>query len=230
MISKSNIEPFGSLNKAHQLKVVLVGSMNVGKTSLSNRFLKNEFSNIYQATIGTNYSNRTMNVNGSKNENCDFSISSEHLNQKKDGESVNLQIWDTAGMEQYQSLGPIYFRDSDAAIFVFDVTNKNSSKEIEDWHHKFLSYVHDPFYGIVVASKSDLVHNGNGSEIQKTISEMKQWANVHDFAFITASAKTGENVNELFEKVAQGAFSLKQDKPTQFDFVPSGSKPKQNCC
>src|SRR5574343_888373 len=86
-------------------KLVFLGDIYVGKTSIINQFMYENFDNNYQATIGIDFLSKTLNI-GDK--------------------SMRLQLWDTAGQERFRSLIPNYIRDSSAAIIVFDVTNKQT--------------------------------------------------------------------------------------------------------
>jgi GTPase SAR1 family protein len=84
-------------------KVVLVGDMSVGKTSLISRFVENTFREIYDPSIGVDFSSKTV---------------------KFRGRSLKIQMWDTAGQEKYKSLIPSYVRGSSIIFLVYDVTSK----------------------------------------------------------------------------------------------------------
>lgn len=84
-------------------KVVLVGDMSVGKTSLISRFVENTFREIYDPSIGVDFSSKTV---------------------KFRGRSLKIQMWDTAGQEKYKSLIPSYIRGSSIIFLVYDVTSK----------------------------------------------------------------------------------------------------------
>jgi Ras-related protein Rab-6A len=84
-------------------KLVFLGDVYVGKTSVINRFMYETFDVNYQATIGIDFLSKTMYL---------------------DDRTVRLQLWDTAGQERFRSLIPSYIRDSSVAVVVFDVTNK----------------------------------------------------------------------------------------------------------
>ena len=82
-------------------KVVFLGDSSVGKTSIIARYMSGNFNAGYEATIGTDFSTKTV--------------------PTSKGKSVQLQIWDTAGQERYRSLIPSYIRDSAAAVIVYDI-------------------------------------------------------------------------------------------------------------
>jgi small GTP-binding protein len=145
-----------------QAKVILVGSMAVGKTCISNRCISGNFDTGYQATIGVGYGIVHATVNG---------------------KDVELQLWDTAGMEQYTPLGPIYYQSADAAIFVYDLTAPETAADLDGWYDNFSKVVHDDWYGIVVGNKLDLCQN-----VDTRLTE--EWAKIHRLSFLTVSAKT----------------------------------------
>ena len=92
-----------------QLKVIVLGDSGVGKTSLLNRFVKQEYSQHYRATIGADFLSKEI-VIGEKH--------------------VSLQLWDTAGQERFQSLGMAFYRGADVCILVYDITNLKSFESI----------------------------------------------------------------------------------------------------
>ena len=183
-------------------KSVLIGSMSVGKTALSNSAQGQEFQPNYQATIGTGYYVYKSSVNNNP---------------------MELQIWDTAGMERYKSLGPVYYRGADAAIFVYDLTNDVTAKELEEWYQTFRQSVTTPFYGIVVANKTDLVDDSVSTKA------MESWADEHELDFIKTSAKTGENVSKLFEMVILGTMQLK-NRPAYSVSTNGQTSSNKGCC
>ncbi|KAL7721556.1 Rab family GTPase [Entamoeba marina] len=98
-----------ALNKQ---KVVFLGDSSVGKTCIIGRFMTGDFDTGYDATIGTDFSTKTMTIKNT---------------------SIQLQIWDTAGQERYRSLIPSYIRDSSAAVIVYDINNRQSFEDIDKW-------------------------------------------------------------------------------------------------
>ena len=85
-----------------QAKVVLLGEGRVGKTSLVLRFCKDTYSDSQAPTIQASFLDKVVSVGDSR---------------------VSLAIWDTAGQERFHALGPIYYRDADSALLVFDITD-----------------------------------------------------------------------------------------------------------
>ncbi|KAH0788898.1 small GTP-binding protein [Histomonas meleagridis] len=182
-------------------KAVLIGPIAVGKTSLSNKIQYNCFSSDYQSTVGAgNYIYQTT------------------INHQQ----ISLNIWDTAGMEQYKALGPIYYRGAHAVILVFDLTRENTAKELKGWLSNFTESIKTEFYGIVVGNKLDLVQDENS----EFILSMKEWAKTNNFDFILTSAKRGLNVTKLFDMVAEGASKVSDfDKSEEIE-----QEQKKSCC
>lgn len=159
-----------------EFKVVIIGSVAVGKTALVNRIQYDQFEEDYQPTIGAGYvPYRTV----------------------VDGKDVELQIWDTAGLERYKSLAPIYYRDAVAAILVYDQTDAESAGALERWLENFRATVKTEAYIAVAANKNDLDNKTAPNE------SVKKWCEENGFQFIITSAKTGEGVKDLFGNLVQ---------------------------
>jgi len=93
-------------------KVVILGEGCVGKTSLVLRYVNNTFNEKHATTIQASFLSKRLNI---------------------DGKKVNLAIWDTAGQERFHSLGPIYYRDADGALLVYDITDVDSFAKVKNW-------------------------------------------------------------------------------------------------
>ena len=188
-----------------EFKIVIIGSVAVGKTALTNAIQYEHFEEEYQATIGAGYT---------------------PLRTAYEGQDVELQIWDTAGMERYKSLGSIYYRDAAAAIIVYDQTDQESADAVPSWLDSFRATVKTPAYIVIVGNKDDLE--------KKTVSndKMQQWAKENGFDFILTSAKTKKNVKELFSSVVQ--YLVKQNNnqalTTEQKIQESNDAKSQNIC
>ena len=93
-------------------KIIFLGDISVGKTNLMLRFVDNDFSINSKATIGVDVSAKPV---------------------KLGPYAFRLQLWDTSGQERYKSFAATYFKDANGVIFVYDVTNRSSFKNIESW-------------------------------------------------------------------------------------------------
>jgi len=102
------------MNKEYDylFKIVIIGNSAVGKSSLLMRFTDDNFNESHLATIGVDFKFRILDV---------------------DGKVVKLQIWDTAGQERFRTITSAYYKGADAVIMVYDITNKTSFDEIENF-------------------------------------------------------------------------------------------------
>ena len=96
----------------YEVRYIIVGDSGVGKTNIIYRFVKGEFQNDVQSTLGVDFLSKNM--------------------QKKDI-IFKLQIWDTNGMETFRSIRQNYYKNAACAIIVYDVTDEKSFKSINDW-------------------------------------------------------------------------------------------------
>ncbi|EAY12522.1 small GTP-binding protein, putative [Trichomonas vaginalis G3] len=110
-----------------------------------------------------------------------------------------MDIWDTAGMEQYQSLNSEYFKGANGAILVFDITNFQSFEKLEPMYKDLLSYARSVPIIAVAANKCD--RRNEAEEV--TQEEIETWCKAHGCQFFYTSAITGENVMELFDHMAR---------------------------
>ena len=86
-----------------KIKIVLLGDAGVGKTSITNRFIRSTFTPEMDSTIGAAYNKLYLNINNNR---------------------INIEFWDTAGQERFRSMITSYFRNANACILVFDITQK----------------------------------------------------------------------------------------------------------
>lgn len=156
-------------------KIVILGDSGVGKSSIALRACHGRFNEEHQVTIGGAFLSHTIYL--------------------KNGVAVKLNIWDTAGQERFRSMGPLYYRDALGAIIVYDSNNIESFNSLSFWVNEIKSKGERKCCIIVVANKKDLPKNIKPEVVMK-FCEQEQ------VPFIECSAKTGENVNILFEKIA----------------------------
>jgi len=169
------------------LKVLLVGEASVGKTSIFHRFVKNEYSDTYKATIGADFFSKQMNIENTE---------------------VIMQIWDTAGQERHRSLGASFFRGSDVCILVYDISNKKSFEALETWYEQFIQKVgcnsanpENEFIFVVLGNKCDLENREVDSDTATQFCQKK------GLKFYETSALNGHNVQDAFEFIAQKGIS-----------------------
>ncbi|KAH0790801.1 Ras family protein [Histomonas meleagridis] len=168
-------------------KAVFIGDSSVGKTSIIYQFIFNSCSPDQQATIGIDFFSKTI---------------------SKGEEMVRLQIWDTAGQEKFHSLIPSYIRGSTIAILTYDITSRTSFENLHKWHQIILNTSIPTLF--VVGNKLDL-----DSEREVLTEEGEKFASGINASFIEVSAKTAENVEELFSRVAAVPMKAEEEAPAQ---------------
>ena len=120
----------------NKYKIVFLGDIDVGKTSIINNFIHGKFDHVHQPTIGIDFLSKTMVVNDVV---------------------VRFQLWDTAGQEKFQALIPTYIKDASAAVIAFDITNKESFLNVSRWVQEVRSKRDNDLLIMVVGNKVDLV-------------------------------------------------------------------------
>lgn len=167
-------------NSAHTYrvaaKVLLLGDINVGKTSIFHRLLYDQFSSSYLQTIGADLGFSTLNLT-SKDEN--------------DQLAVGLQIWDIGGQEQLARATKLYYKDAVIIIPVVDISNVASLHSLHYWLQDVMSKIYDP-YVVLLLNKADL-ENKNITE-----DDINDIDDLRDAERFEVSAKTGENVSRAF--------------------------------
>ena len=163
------------MSKPNIIKVVLLGSSGVGKSSILYRYVTNGWDDNNQATLGAAFMDK-------------------QVTYKK--RSFKFQIWDTAGQEKYAPLAQMYYRDANVAIMVFDVTSAESFNNLKSWQTELIEKGPKNMILAVVGNKCDLVD-------QAVIStdEGEAFAKSCNAIFMKTSAKENMNVTELFDKI-----------------------------
>ncbi|XP_017265550.1 ras-related protein Rab-33B [Kryptolebias marmoratus] len=175
--------------KARIFKIIVIGDSNVGKTCLTYRFCGGTFLKNPEATIGVDFRERTVDL---------------------DGERIKLQIWDTAGQERFRkSMVEHYYRSVHAVIFVYDVTSLPSFESIPEWIDECSRHSVGPLVPrILVGNKCDLRERR-----QVPTSAAQCLADGYDFPLFETSAKDPaekENIDAIFLTLA---YRLKNHKP-----------------
>ena len=172
-------------------KVLLLGNSDVGKSSLLLRYVDSVWNDAFVPTIGVDFKVKTLNINDKK---------------------IKMQIWDTAGQERFRNVVSTYFRGSNGILLIYDVTNKDSFKNLESWLIEIEKNASENVLKILIGNKNDLVDD---KEI--TTEEGQKFANRNNMQFIETSAKMNTNVTEAFETLGKLMieFSSKQNLLTQ---------------
>ncbi|KFD54328.1 hypothetical protein M514_04870 [Trichuris suis] len=158
-------------------KLVLVGPTGVGKTSIVTRYNGGGFSAHLSPTIGASFCRAEMQVGG-----------------------INLliQIWDTAGQERFRAMAPMYYRNTDAALIVYDITNRDSFDAVKSWIDELNRNIDKPFAMCIVGNKRDLDPlRAVPTEVAKRLAESS------NALFFETSALTGFGLENVFSETAE---------------------------
>jgi Ras-related protein Rab-6A len=172
-------------------KLIFLGDQNVGKSCILNRFMNDTFTEEYQATIGLDFQSKNVQI---------------------DNQDIHLLLYDTAGQEKFRSLIPMYTRDSNIILLVYEINNKDSFIHLPDWLNDLSNINKEDVIFALVGNKIDLEEKR-----QVSTEEGKNYAEQNGFLFQEVSAKTGEGFSELFYKDLFEKIRIK--------FRPGGQQP-----
>ena len=172
-------------------KLIFLGDQNVGKSCILNRFMNDVFIEEYQATIGLDFQSKNVQI---------------------DNQDIHLLLYDTAGQEKFRSLIPMYTRDANIILLVYDISSKETFEHLPDWLKDLNNINKNDVIFALVGNKNDLADNR-----QITFEEGEKYAKENDFIFQEVSAKTGDGFSELFYKNLFEKIRIK--------FRPGGQQP-----
>lgn len=174
---------------ASAVKVVLLGEGRVGKTSLISRFVHDSFNPEEVSTVQANmYSTKEVPVGGTGGSRADRAL-----------RSLNLAIWDTAGQERFHALAPMYYRNAEGAIIVYDVTDADTLRKVRTWARELHAVVgEDTIQLVICGNKADYPEGEREVTEEAAKSMAAELGAVHCWT----SAKTGKGVPELFSAIA----------------------------
>ncbi|EMR08618.1 GTP-binding protein ypt5 [Pneumocystis murina B123] len=164
-------------------KLVLLGE---SASSLVLRFVKDQFDDYRESTIGAAFLTQTLSLDKTT--------------------TIKFEIWDTAGQERYRSLAPMYYRNANCAIVVYDITQAESLDKAKAW----VKELHRQACGNIIIALA-----GNKADLSERraieIEDAQAYAQEEGLIFFETSAKSAQNVNELFHCIAK---ALPLEHPT----------------
>uniref|UniRef100_A0A6T7LZX2 Uncharacterized protein n=1 Tax=Hanusia phi TaxID=3032 RepID=A0A6T7LZX2_9CRYP len=154
------------------IKLMLIGDSGVGKSSLLLRFSDDSFDMNCTPTIGIDFKLRTIEL---------------------DGKKIKLQLLDTAGQERFKTITTAHYRNAMGILLVYDITNEQSFKNIEEWLKNIEKHTSQPVNKILIGNKTDL-----GAQRKVSTEEGRKLAEQLNMAFYETSAKDKSMVDEAF--------------------------------
>jgi small GTP-binding protein len=191
------------------IKVILVGEMATGKTSLINTAIGLEFKEKMPSTTTNSIMNKTIEI---------------------DGKPYTVNLWDTIGQEKYRALTKIFMKDARIIIYVYDITNLHSFNELKFWFEFTKDVINEDTVLAVVGNKSDLF-------LKETVKEEegKKLANEMGYEFALTSAKNPMIFCKFLEKLVSMYITRKEEgvndsKNTSQRIKGGKHKHKKKCC
>lgn len=192
-----------------EIKVVLVGNTNVGKTCMCNYAITGIWDGTASPTLGASFLSKTISFQGKE---------------------VHIQIWDTAGQEKYRGMTPMYYRGAQVALIVFSLADHKSFEDVEVWMRSLREYADPNIALVLIGSKCDL-------EDSREVLTEHAMAKASELGarYFETSAKTGQGINDVFDEIPDTVINQKQlvtQATGQSDTVKlsKNSKGKKKCC
>ena len=155
------------IKKIIKIKLVFLGETSVGKTSIVQRMLMDTFKDYQDSTIGASFFTKRKEI---------------------DGEKVQYDIWDTAGQERYRSLAPMYYRNADCAVLVFDINCRESYEKVKEYVKEMELNNPGCLMTILLGNKCDML-NEKICEF-----EIREYCDTIKAVYFECSAKTNKNI------------------------------------
>ena len=172
----------------YSFKILFLGSVDVGKTSIILRYVNDKIYKDQKSTIGIDYKTKTI----------------EYKTKK-----INLKIFDTSGQERFKALTRNYYQGSDGIIMVFDIKRKKTFEDITYWMEEVTKTCDKNKIGLVlVGNKND----GNMNERKTSKEEGIKVSDIYDFKYIETSALINDNIKECFDLLLHSIFEKRNIK------------------
>ncbi|MHA1223761.1 MAG: Rab family GTPase [Candidatus Heimdallarchaeaceae archaeon] len=165
-------------------KTTIVGSPNVGKTSITLRFATGMFRERYLPTIGVEFSVKDIEV---------------------DGKKVKIQAWDTGSHDRFSYVRPLYYRGSYGVLVVYDLTERSTFEDLDKWFSEVYSNCESVIPAIIIGNKADLIEEREISEkeaLEYAEKKRKEY-DLEKIPHFVVSAKSGKNINDIYYELTR---------------------------
>jgi small GTP-binding protein len=186
-------------------KLIIIGETGVGKTCIMVRASKDEFKEEHSVTLGADFVNYNLSING---------------------KSIRLQMWDTCGLEMYKSMIRVFFKGSDAAFLVYDVTNIKSFETLPSWLKELREYATPEPIIYLIGNKIDR------EDRVITKADAEKFVSTYQLAgYYETSAKLGVGIKSLINTVGERLVSAgPKSKPEGTQLVESKKEERKKGC
>ena len=199
------------MNEEKVFKVLLLGDSTVGKTCFLMKYTDKSFQEIHMSTIGLDYRLKTMTL--------------------KNGKTVKLQIWDTAGQDRFKAITKNYYKSANGIIIIYDITSLQTYENVKVWIEQIREEAPQNVIIYIAGNKIDLEE-----ERKVKTEEGQKLAEEYGFPFLETSAKNDININETFENLVEDIDKIYSKSGTnngvgiKKNKVYKGNKNKNGCC
>ena len=189
----------GATSSINNYKIVVIGDINVGKTSILSRFRYGSFEQSYMPTLGIDFFTKNLFY---------------------EDKTIRLILWDTAGQERFRSLIPSYLKNADCIIIVYDITNKDSFNSLAHWLNDAKNNTIEGTIFVICGNKIDLKEKR-----VVTNEEIDEYINKENLLYVECSAMNGEGIKELFNLIAKnlGESNFAKSEYINIDFSKKGN-------
>ena len=166
-------------------KILIIGESGVGKTCLLLRYAENSFTANHLLTIGIDFKIKMVNI---------------------ENKIIKLQIWDTAGQDRFRTITKTYYKGSHGVILVYDVCDDKSFANVKNWIKQIEQNARSNICKILVGNKCD--------KPERVITEEEgiKLGKFYNMNYYETSAKTGQNINEIFDYLTHEILKVHQNK------------------
>jgi len=180
----------GAGTGSRAIKIVVVGDGAVGKTSMLISYTTNSFPTEYVPTVFDNYAGQLE---------CD-------------GMSVSMTLWDTAGQEDYERLRPLSYPNTDVFLVCFSIDSQHSYENVLSKWSPEVKHFSPNVPIILVGTKADLRSSESSDNLVSQADAKKLKSKIKAFRYVECSAKTRENLGEVFQEAARAVLKRKEKK------------------